>query len=116
VAYGSTELSQIVQEVRVGIGGSFGRGGNFAAARLEGGEILLGRSNAEVHAEEDILGQAGGRRITDLYSECEPCAARCAGQIPAGTNVTWSFQWNPASVRGASNDALGAAIKELFGG
>lgn len=115
VAYGSTELSQAVQEARVGIGGSFGRGGNFAAARLDNGEIILGRSNAAMHAEEDILSQAGDRSITDMYTERGPCA-RCAGLISEGTNVTWSFPWNPASVRMASNDALAAAVRGLFGG
>jgi RHS repeat-associated protein len=113
VAYGSTELSQYVQEVRVGMNDSRG---NFAAARLEDGEILLGRSNADMHAEEDILSQAGGRRITDLYTERQPCAA-CAKQIQEGTSVTWSFAWNAdKAVQKASNAALRTAIRGLFNG
>jgi RHS repeat-associated protein len=111
VAYGSTELSQYVQEVRVGMND---RGGNFAAARLEDGDVLLGRSNGDMHAEHDIISQAAGRRITDLYTERQPCA-RCAARIPEGTNVTWSYPWNAdKAVQTASNAALRNAIRGLF--
>lgn len=69
-----------------------------------------------LHAFEKRSAQAAGRRVTDLYTEREPYAARCGPKIPAGTNVTWSFRWNPKSVRATSNEALKTAVDGLFNG
>ena len=111
VGYGSTDLSHAVQEARIAANDT---SGNYAAGRLEDGTIVIGRSGAELHAEEDVIQQAGGRQIEDLYSEREPCAARCAA-LTQDMNVTWSWPWNPPAVRATTNAAIRAAIRGLFG-
>ena len=109
VKYGSTDLSQAVQNARIEAND---KGHNYAAGRLEDGTIIVGKSSADLHAEEDVIRQAGGRKIVDLYTEREPCAA-CAG-ITGDMNVTYSWAWNPSEVRPASNKALAAAVRGLF--
>jgi hypothetical protein len=111
VGYGDSALSREVQNRRLELGD---RGGNRAAATLEDGGILRGRSSAAMHAEEDILGQAGGRRITSLFSEFEPCANTCAPLLEDVEDVTWSWDWNPPDVRDASRAARTQAIRDLF--
>lgn len=123
VAYGSTELSQAVQNARIAAGEV---GHNFAAARLGDGSIITASSDAGGHAEEYLLEEAGagGNSIAELYSEREPCAATCAPALErAGiTNVTWSWPWNGATheetmaIRRATTAALKDAIKALIGG
>jgi RHS repeat-associated protein len=110
VDYGSTDLSQAVQRARIT---AKDRGGNYAAGRLQDGTIIIGRSSAELHAEQAVIEAAGGREIVDMYSEREPCAARCAA-LTQGMNVTWSWPWNPPLVRAATNLALRVAVGELF--
>jgi hypothetical protein len=110
VAYGSTDLSRAMRNERIMTRDT---GGNYAAGRLEDGTILVGRSSAQMHAEESVIEQAGGRRIVDIYSEREPCDAKCF-YLTQDMNVTWSWQWNPPEVRPASNAALRAAVRELF--
>ncbi|MER6617836.1 RHS repeat-associated core domain-containing protein [Streptomyces xantholiticus] len=97
------------------------RKGNFAAAVLEDGSILLGRSKGKgrqgTHAEEDILNQANGRKILSLYSERDPCAWKCAGKLAqAGvTNITWSFTHNGgAAARAQGAREWDAAMDKLF--
>jgi Xanthomonas XOO_2897-like deaminase len=87
-------------------------GGNYAAGRLEDGPIIVGRSSAEMHAEEDLIQQAGDQRIVDLYTEREPCAAKCY-YLTQDKNVTWSWPWNQPEVRSATNAAVRAAAREL---
>jgi hypothetical protein len=60
-----------------------------------------------------VIRQAGGRRIVDLFTEREPCAARCA-TLTKGMNVTWSWAWNPNTVREASKALMKAAVRGLF--
>ena len=78
----------------------------------EDGTILVGRSSSGIHAEEDLIQQAGKRKITDLYSECEPCANKCE-KLVRDMNVSWSYRWTGVD-RDASNEALNKAIKDLF--
>ncbi len=116
VPYGSTDLSRAVQEARVA---SRDRLGNYAAGRLEDGTIIIGRSNTDFHAEENLIQQAGNRRIVDLYSERAPCAAKCADLV-AGMNPTWSWEWNEVdladtkAIRADTNAALRKAVQDLF--
>jgi hypothetical protein len=110
IGYGSTDLSRAVQDARIT---AKDVGGNYAAGRLEDGTIVVGRSSAELHAEQDVIRQAGGQRILDIYSEREPCAARCAA-LTQDMNVTWSWPWNPPEVRQTTNADIRAAIGELF--
>jgi RHS repeat-associated protein len=109
VEYGSTELSRATAFQRLA---ENNKGNNYGAARLEDGTILVGRSSAGVHAEEDLIRQAGDRRIVDLYSERQPCAAKCEG-LTAGMNTSWSWQWNGVD-RGAVNAEIKATINNLF--
>ncbi|MFC3577721.1 RHS repeat-associated core domain-containing protein [Streptomyces yaanensis] len=109
VEYGSTDLSRSVQLQRLI---DKRKNGNYGAARLEDGTILVGRSASGTHTEEDLIRQAGGRKIVDLYSEREPCARKCQ-KLVKDMNVTWSYRWNGVD-REASNAALNKAIKELF--
>lgn len=111
VEYGSTDLSQAVQNARIAANGAVH---NYAAGRLEDGTILVGRSGAGLHAEEDVIQQAGGGRIVDIYSELEPCAAKCAA-LTQDMNATYSWAWNPSTVRAASRLAKQAAVSGLFG-
>jgi RHS repeat-associated protein len=116
VAYGSTKLSKAVQARRLRDaeteGKTYAKGGNYSAARLEDGTILTGRSSGELHAEEDVIRQAGNRPIVDLYSEREPCQNKCQA-LTQGMNVTWSWDWNGVD-RGASNRDLNASVGALF--
>lgn len=110
IDYGSTALSRAVQSTRIA---AKDRGGNYAAGSLDDGSTVVGRSSADLHAEQDIIRQAGGRRIMEMFTEREPCAARCAA-LTQDINVTWSWPWNPPGVRPASNAALRGAVRELF--
>jgi hypothetical protein len=69
VEYGSTDLSQAVQQARIAAKDT---GGNYAEGRLQDGTIIVGRSSADLHAEQDVIQQAGNQEIVDLYSEREP--------------------------------------------
>jgi len=112
VEYGSTELSQAVQQARIAAND---RAGNYAAAQLRDGRIVIGRSSRLAgHAEESIINEYGVNQILRLFTEREPCAHTCAPLVSDIEEVTWSFQWNPAAVRDASNAALRAAIRGLF--
>ncbi|MDG4857750.1 RHS repeat-associated core domain-containing protein [Streptomyces sp. T-3] len=109
VAYGSTDLSKSVQLQRLI---DKKKSGNYGAARLSDGTILVGRSGKGVHAEEDLFRQAGSRKITELYSEREPCSNKCA-KLVRGVDVTYSHPWNGVD-RAQSNAALKADIDALF--
>jgi deoxycytidylate deaminase len=111
VEYGSTALSRAVQDARTA---AKDRGGNYAAGLLEDGTTVIGRSSADLHAEEDVIAQAGDQRISQLFTEREPCGARCAA-LTQDINVTWSWPWNPPGVRAATNAALREAVQGLFG-
>ncbi|MFD9565400.1 polymorphic toxin-type HINT domain-containing protein [Streptomyces sp. NPDC059994] len=109
VAYGSTELSRATMFQRLL---DKNKGNNYGAARLEDGTILIGRSSAGIHAEEDLVRQAGDRKIVELYSEREPCEAKCQA-LTAGMKTSWSWQWNGVD-RTVVNSQIKAAINDLF--
>ncbi|GGT45884.1 hypothetical protein GCM10010254_75740 [Streptomyces chromofuscus] len=116
VGYGSTDLSRSVQLTRLI---NKDKVGNYAAARLDDGTIVIGRSG-QIHAEEDIIyNQAKGRKIVDMYSEREPCKAKCL-DLTKDMNVTYTVPWNGATkaeqdaIRAASNRELKRLIKDLF--
>ncbi|WP_159771017.1 RHS repeat-associated core domain-containing protein [Streptomyces sp. HM190] len=111
VAYGGSDLSKSVQLQRLI---DKKKTGNYGAARLDDGTILVGRSAKGIHAEEDLIQQAGDRKVVDLYTEREPCANKCAGLVK-DINVTYSYRWNGVD-RDASNAALKRAIDDLFSG
>jgi len=120
VGYGETELSRAVQSERLKDGN---RGSNYAAARLDDGSIIKGKSSLGVHAEEDAIAQAKSkdRKILDLYTEREPCANKCLEKTK-DMNVTYSWKWNDAdktsveALRKASNADIAVAIDQLFMG
>jgi RHS repeat-associated protein len=109
IGYGSSDLSRSVQLQRL-IDNK--KTGNYAAARLEDGTVLVGRSAKGIHAEEDLIQQANGRSIVDLYSEREPCANKCMGKVK-GMSVTYTVPWNGVD-RAASNATLKKEIDQLF--
>jgi hypothetical protein len=118
VDYGSTPLSQAVQSERLK---DRNWGNTYAAARLSDGTVMFGKSSSAGHAEQDVIAQAGGRTITDVYVEFEPCKATCEQALAKfpGVRVTWSWPWNgstpaeTAAIRADSRLARAAAIKEL---
>jgi hypothetical protein len=110
IGYGENFLSRAVMLKRLM---TQDKTGNMAAALLEDGTVVLGRSKGKsgrggIHAEEDIVfNQAKGRKILALYSERDPCDKKCAvllsrEKVP---NISWSFLHNG----GAANRASGAA-------
>jgi hypothetical protein len=118
VGYGESELSRAVQSERLKDGN---RGSNYAAARLDDGSIIKGKSSLGVHAEEDAIAQARSkdRKILDLYTEREPCANKCLEKTK-DMNVTYSWKWNDVdkgsieAIRKASNADITVAIEQLF--
>jgi Xanthomonas XOO_2897-like deaminase len=121
VGYGNTPLSQGVQQQRLD---DENWGNTYAAARLSDGSIIVGRSSAAGHAEQDVIAKANGRSITDLYVEFDPCAtgkncANAIARLPGNVRVTYSWRWNgstqaeTASIRAASRVARAAAMAEL---
>jgi hypothetical protein len=109
VPYGSTVFSQMIQAERLRTND---KRGNYAVGCLEDRTIIMARSG-EMHAEENLIRQAGFRRIIDLYSERAPCQENCAA-LTRGMNTSWSFRWNPPEVRPQSTLAFRDAMRELF--
>jgi len=105
VDYGSTELSKIVQNARRL---TKDVGHNYAAALLDDGEKIWAKSGAK-HAEEYLLEKAdtAGKKIVELYTERQPCAAKCTGLLQGRdiTNVSWSWSWT------GENKVVSAAIR-----
>ncbi|KXK62150.1 hypothetical protein AWW66_09940 [Micromonospora rosaria] len=120
VPYGEDELSAAIKARRL-LDKARGRSGNYAAVLLEDGRILTGRSGKRVHAEDDVLKQAGSRRVKALYTERAPCANKCQAKVRGIPKVTWSFPWNhsnrakQASIRAKSNEALKLKISLILG-
>jgi RHS repeat-associated protein len=104
----------------------YGKGGTYAAAKLDDGTIITGRSRGKgakgVHAEEDLITQANtlGKKITDLYSERAPCANKCRDLVKS-FNVTWSWEWNGVdkaatdAIRDNTRGLMKTAIDKMFG-
>jgi hypothetical protein len=120
VEYGSTELSRAVQDERIKAGN---RGSNYAAARLDDGSVITGKSSDGVHAEESVAAQAKAshRKIVDVYSEREPCDFKCQG-VTKDMNVTYTWKWNDVdkasteALRAASTAAFKVVVGQLLGG
>jgi hypothetical protein len=112
VPYGGTDLSRAVQARRIADGGRAGRTGNYAAGRLEDGTIITGRSSGTAHAEQDVMSQAGSRRIVDMYSEREPCAGVCQDLVK-NMNTSWSWNWNGVD-REAITREIVQTVRGLF--
>jgi RHS repeat-associated protein len=109
VAYGSTDLSRAVQARRIEVQD---RTGNYAAARLADGELVIGRSSVRQHAEEDVLAQAGNRRMEEMYTERQPCANKCES-LTRDIDVTWSWDWNGVDRARVTSD-IRATIARLL--
>lgn len=115
VQYGSTELSRVVQKMRLA---THDRSHNYAAALLDDGEIVVGVSNRDMHAEMRLLSQLKGRAIVSIYTEREPCSNRCLPALKGQniSDITWSVPWNPGSVRAESNITLVKEVRKIFDG
>ena len=117
IPYRSTELSKVAADARP----RKGTGGNYGAARLDDGSIITDVSDQNQHAEEKLLDQAAalGKKIIDLYSEREPCAANCR-ELTQDFNVTWTFQWNwddlNAKAQRGMRDLSNAALRTTVSG
>lgn len=109
VAYGQTALGQAVLDRRI-LDNNVRN--NYAAALLDDGTIITGRSDSALHAEQDVLAQAGDRRVVSLYTERQPCAARCQAATE-GINVQYTFPWEPSSVR-PPNSEITATVRQAM--
>jgi large repetitive protein len=99
---------------------------NYASARLKNGKIITGRAmgkgRAGIHAEEDLVNQAGGvDNIDAIYSERAPCAFKCDGLLrDTGIDVSYSFPWNDPDpdiqdgIRADTTTKLRDSVAELF--
>ncbi|MFE5026856.1 DNRLRE domain-containing protein [Streptomyces sp. NPDC056656] len=108
VDWGSTDLSESVQLQR--LIDKKTTGGNYGAARLENGDIIVGKSGTGIHAEEDLIAQAkkAKSKIVDLYTEREPCIKKCMGKVE-DMNVTYTWKWN-----GEDHAAVTKAINKFI--
>ena len=117
IPYGSTPLSQAVQDARKS---ARDKAGNYASALLDDGSTIVGRSigkgSAGFHAEEQLLAdaQSQGKTIISLYSEFEPCASKCAAIVENIPEVTYSFFFNPPARTATTDVARQLAIREIF--
>jgi hypothetical protein len=101
-----------------------GSSGNYAAARLSDGSIIVSRSGpGSIHSEVNIINAvqsaSGNLVIRDLYTERSPCAANCAKKL-GGVNVTYGFKWNGTdandnkAVRARATSDIKTYTKDLF--
>ena len=84
VDFGSNELSQKVINQRIKDNNFSATGTNYAAARLENGNIIVarntvlgtGKDKISLHSEYHLIEQAErlGSRIVEIYSERSPCS------------------------------------------
>ncbi|MET9787319.1 RICIN domain-containing protein [Streptomyces canus] len=110
IAYGSTEIALMAYDARKAAGISSGR--NVAVARVPGwndprtGDFVVGFSKGNnYHSENHILDQLQGTKfkptdITELYTDRSPCPAcepLLAGQLKAGTPISWAVPDGPGS-------------------
>jgi RHS repeat-associated protein len=101
---------------------TYGKGANYASARLSDGSIITGRSGGKWHSEEDLLSQLkDGQTIKEIYSERAPCANKCRALVEK-YKVSWSYEWNGAdakattAIRANTNKLLKGAINKMFSG
>lgn len=123
IAYNSTELSSMAYRARIKAGfGIFGKK-NVAVARVPGwndpetGDLVVGFSKYEsgLHAEDHILEQlakkeVSPKKITELYSERQPCPAcgpNLESKLEKGTEITWSVQYG-------SEPLMNAAFRDML--
>ena len=112
VKFGETELSGYVKDARQATGET---DHNYAAARLDNGEIRIGRSSAGYHAEEFLIDDAedDGRTIVGLYSERQPCATKCSDLLMdhnPNMNISWTWPWE------GENPGLSKEIEQFMRG
>jgi RHS repeat-associated protein len=117
----NNDLVNAVHNQRLADGATKGKGGNYGAARLDDGTIITGRSGGGLHAEQDLLRQAGNRKIVELFTERAPCAKRCQPLLrDKGIDISWAFRWNGATaaetkaIRADTTAALKGVVNELF--
>ncbi|MFE1126411.1 ricin-type beta-trefoil lectin domain protein [Streptomyces albidoflavus] len=128
VPYNSTDLGRMAYKARVEAGfGIFG-GRNVAVARVPGwddpktGDLVVGFSQGNgFHAEDHVLEQLtkkdiSPKKITELYSERQPCAAcgpNLENHLSPGTEITWSVQWgSDLEMNSAFTELLGKLIQQ----
>jgi hypothetical protein len=101
---------------------------NYASARLKDGTIITGRSMGKgrsgIHAEEDLINQAGGvDNIDALFTERAPCDNKCDGLLrDTDVDVSHAFPWNHPDVavrkaiRSQTTTDLKKAVADMFAG
>lgn len=129
IGYASTELSRMAYKARTAAG--FPAGKNLAVARVPGwndpktGDLVVGFSKGNgYHSENHILDQLAGRnvsptKITELYSERQPCSA-CGplleDALTPGTPINWSVPWgDDVMLKKSANEILKEMIKNAGG-
>lgn len=138
VRYGYTPESRIAQQGRLT---DSNRGNVYGGMSIEYNGTTYaahGRSSGSAHAEGDMLdrmrqqiAQREGVRPDQVdlrqgsnaraFVEFSPCDTRprycqdlLRDSLPDGTDVTYSWPWQPRSERDASRETLGNAVEALF--
>jgi Xanthomonas XOO_2897-like deaminase len=108
-------LVQAVHDRRVAEGDKSTK--NYAAARLKSDQsIITGRAMGKgangIHAEEDLINQAGGLdNISELYTERAPCAFKCDEPLRnSGVDVSYSYGWPLGSLAPRYTDTFSLVI------
>jgi len=116
---GSTDLSQAVIQERLRLGK---KGNNFAAARyiddngVEQIAVAASSKGQFMHAERKLLRQYGDK-ITEVYSEFEPCIGtnQCRKTLgDMGIKYTYSWAWTLSKDGVAANAARKAYVTQIF--
>jgi RHS repeat-associated protein len=130
VAYGSTDLSKVVQQARISDGNA---GNNYAALfyqQADGTEgTIVAHSYGGVvnHAERQLIEGARALGIQDseiqsLYTEFQPCQSQCGGirwlDSPSLRHVDVTFSWlwdkSGSTIAAASTLARNNAVSALL--
>jgi hypothetical protein len=139
VGYGETPESRIAQEARLRDGNRNNLYGGATFRDSQGNTYeVAGMADSTKHAEGDILKQMAQKiaerqgispdqvdlrtelRDVKLYVEFSPCPTRNRCQdlldeyLPEGSEIQYSWPWQPRSARDGSRDQLSDAVRNLF--
>jgi hypothetical protein len=138
VGYGTTTESQIAQAARLKHNNQDNVYGGMSMDYNGRQYSTYGRSGQDGHAENDMLDRMRQRigeqegvspdevdlrqgSNANVYVEFSPCDTRprycqdvLRDHLPPGSNVSYSWPWQPRSARGEARDARDEAIATLF--
>ncbi|WP_208648670.1 hypothetical protein [Micromonospora inaquosa] len=138
LGYGTTDESKLAQAERLKDGNTKNIYGGATFDHNGQKYSVAGRSSSEAHAEGDMLDrmrqeiaaregispedvdlkQVTKAKVFVEFSPCDTRPRRCQqlldDELPAGTDVSYSWPWNPRDVRDASRLAQTNAVTKLF--